>query len=144
MPRLSRWFVRSALVHLVIGFGAGAALLCVKAGLADPLLWVWLPAHADALLAGWMIQLACGVGYWILPRLGAAGRGRSWLAVLAFVLLNAESALCLGSGALRQAAPGEASWMALFAAGVALQTLALCAFAAHAWPRVLRVLTVSV
>lgn len=144
MPRLSRLFVRSALLHLVIGFGAGAALLCVKAGVADPLLWVWLPAHVDALLAGWMIQLACGVAYWILPRLGAAGRGRSWLAALAFALLNAGSALCLGSGALRYVAPGEASLMALFGAGVVLQTLALCAFAAHAWPRVLRSPIVSV
>lgn len=144
MPRLSRFFVRSALLHLVIGFGVGTALLCVKAGVADPLLWVWLPAHVDTLLVGWMIQLACGVGYWILPRLGAAGRGRSWLAVMTFVLLNIGSALCLGSGALRYVAPGEASLTSLFAAGVALQTLALCAFAAHAWPRVLRVQIVSV
>lgn len=144
MPRLSRFFVRSALLHLVIGFGVGTVLLCVKAGVADPLLWVWLPAHVDALLAGWMLQLACGVGYWILPRLGVARRGRSWLAVMSFVLLNTGSALCLGSGALRYVAPGEASLTPLFAAGVALQTLALCAFAAHAWPRVLRVQIVSV
>lgn len=144
MPRLSRLFVRSALLHLVIGFGAGTALLCVKAGVADPLLWVWLPAHVDALLAGWMIQLALGVGYWILPRRGAAGRGRMGLAVAAFAFLNAGSALCLGSGVLQYFEPGAAVLPALFAGGVALQMLALCAFAAHAWPRVLRSPAVSV
>ncbi len=89
MPRLSSWFVRASLVYLALGFSVGAVLLTNKALGVSSLIWNLLPIHSELLLAGWLIQLAVGVAYWILPRLpGSAPRGKPWLTWLAFVMLN--------------------------------------------------------
>lgn len=143
MPRLSCWFVRSALVNLIVGFSLGSVLLLAKASVIDAQVWLWLPAHVDMLLAGWMIQLAMGVGYWILPRLGEAGRGRVRLAALAFVLLNVGLLLSVWTTILRLWLP-EALWLyLLFPLGILLQFGALVSFVVHAAPRIIPMLPVK-
>jgi len=89
VPRLSTWFVRSSLVYLALGFTLGAILL-VNKGLAFlPQVWKLLPIHIEMLLMGWFVQLAAGVGYWILPRLsGERPRGDVRITWLAFWLIN--------------------------------------------------------
>ena len=68
MPRVSRVLVRTAMLHLLLGFGLGAWMLASKSGLmATPALSL-VGAHVDVVLAGWMMQLAMGVASWILPR----------------------------------------------------------------------------
>ena len=77
MPHLSRLFMRAALVYLGFGFTLGALLLANKGIPFAPFVWGLLPAHIEFLLLGWFLQLAFGVAYWILPRLGrASGRGK--------------------------------------------------------------------
>ncbi len=69
MPQPAIWMVRAALVHLLVGAALGALVLLIKAGVGVPL-WVgrtW-PLHGEMMLLGWMVQLAMGVGYWILPK----------------------------------------------------------------------------
>lgn len=130
MPRVSVWFVRAALVHLALGFTAGAVLLAGKGvplvpGIAPRL----RPAHMEFLLVGWTIQLVMGVAIWIFPRfrLSELAYGRMWAAWLAFVLLNAGVWLVALSGWL---APGAAL------GGRLLEIAAAAAFVANLWGRV--------
>ena len=108
MPRLSLWFLRSALTYLVLGVSAGALLLAnrgVPFGTWVPLL---RPLHVEFLLVGWTIQLAFGVGFWILPRFRAgAERRRERFAWIAYWLLNA-GVLTTGIGGTA-GAPGRSS-----------------------------------
>lgn len=67
MPRISIWFVRTALLYCGAGFAAGAYQLTHTAGyVAPPPGWM-RTFHIEGLLVGWMAQLAFGVAIWILP-----------------------------------------------------------------------------
>ena len=92
MPRLSRWFIRAALLYLTLGFTFGGLMLFNKGVPLSVWLWRLLPAHVEFLLLGWTVQLATGVGFWILPRFGSL-RGNERIAWVSFVLLNAFSGL---------------------------------------------------
>lgn len=135
MPALSILFIRAALLWLIVGAGFGGVLLAGKAGTAWGSLGAAVPAHAEVLLFGWMLQLAFGVAFWILPRDEQNLRPRPSLAWSSFVLLNAGLAAALSSRAwtLLGATPAP-RWIL---SGAAFAFLAgAAAFAAHAWPRV--------
>ena len=87
MPPLSVWSVRAALIWLAVGALTGALVLG-RVAFGHPEWGSWIPAHAEMMLMGWMVQLAFGVAHWILPRHGPKGRGAEWPVVLAIVLLN--------------------------------------------------------
>ena len=128
MPRLSVWFVRTALVYLGVGFTLGATLLFHKGVPLAAALWRLLPAHIEFVLVGWTVQLGLGMAFWILPRWGAA-RGNETPAWLAYALLNL--------GVLLVAASQVLAWPAVLPLlGRAAELLAALAFAVHAWPRV--------
>jgi cbb3-type cytochrome oxidase subunit 1 len=129
MPRLSVWFVRTALCYLAIGLLAGALLL-VSRGV---FLGAWVahlrPVHIEFLLMGWTVQLALGVAFWILPRFRVgAERGPEGLAWLSYGLLNAGVVMA----ALGPAAGLPATVPLL---GHTAEALAAAAFSVHAWPR---------
>jgi heme/copper-type cytochrome/quinol oxidase subunit 1 len=128
MPRLSRWFIRSALVYLALGFTLGALMLSNKGAPLSPLLWQLLPAHIECLVVGWTVQLMMGVAFWILPRFQGQ-RGNETPAWVAFCLLNL-GALLAGFG------PTLALSGWVMTAGRAAEAAAVAAFAVHAWPRI--------
>ena len=128
MPRLSCWFIRAALIHLLIGFTLGSLLLWNKGVPLHPLIWRLLPAHMEFLLIGWTVQLAFGVAFWILPRFGTA-RTQAWLAWLAFGFINLGGWL-VGVGAVWGASP----WLTV--SGRVLEAAAVVAFVLHIWPRI--------
>ena len=143
MPLLTRCAIRMALLYLLLGFVIGGLLISAKAGVVDVRAWLWLPSHVDLLLVGWMIQMAIGMAYWILPRLRMSAqadhltRGCSVLAWLAFVLLNVGLGLAAGLGILRYWLP-DLLWLSnTFPLGIVLQVLALIIFATYAWSRVI-------
>jgi hypothetical protein len=130
MPRLSVLMVRAALLWQALGVTLGGLMLAAK--VAPMPAWVWLArgSHVHTLLVGWLVQLACGVAFWILPRLDAAGdRGDERPARLAAAALNLGVALAVVGGFV--ALP----WAEL-AAG-ALYAVGGLAFVAHAWRRVI-------
>lgn len=89
MPLLSRWMVKFALVYLALGFTLGGLLLANKGVPIHPLLWLLLPAHQEFLINGWMVHLALGVAFWILPRFAhEPKRGNTRLAWMGWILLN--------------------------------------------------------
>jgi hypothetical protein len=128
MSALSVWYVRTAMVYLIIGFTLGLLLLINKGIAVHPALWRLLPAHVEFLLLGWTLQLAFGVAFWILPRFQTQ-RGNVRLAWLAYLLLN--GGIWITVAGYWFGARGGIIW-----AGRTLEACAAVAFALHAWPRV--------
>lgn len=128
MPAISVWSIRAALLYLIAGFTFGALMLTNKGLPISPLVWRLLPIHMEFLLAGWLVQLAMGVAFWILPRFRNQ-RGNSQVALAAFILLNTGIWLVVIGNAF-----GASS--SLILAGRLAETGAAVAFAIHAWPRV--------
>lgn len=128
MPRLSVWFIRLALAYLATGFTFGALMLANKGLSFAPMLWRLRPAHIEVLLVGWMVQLAMGVAFWILPRFQAS-RGDVRPAWLALVLIN------LGIGLVALSLVVDlGGWNVVV--GRLAELIAVAAFALHAWPRI--------
>lgn len=129
MPAVSVWFIRSALLYLLVGFSLGALLLAGKGLTLSPGLWRWLPVHIELLLVGWLVQLVMGVAYWIFPRFGMTpqARGREGFAWLALGLLNLGIWTAC-AGLLRD-------WPAMAVAGRSLEVLAAAAMALNVWAR---------
>ena len=125
MPRVSAWFVRASLLHLVAGFCIGAVLLASKGITLGFDLWTLRPIHIEMLLVGWMIQLVMGVAIWIFPRfvLRRAPARSAITAWLAFALINSGVVL-VGFGGM------------LPAAGRMREMGAPASFAIHLWGRV--------
>jgi len=94
------------------------------------MLWALLPAHIEFLVSGWIVQLAMGVAFWILPRFPeGAPRGNESIAWAAFVLLNLGIWLVALGPVLM-----EVPWLVL--AGRLLETGSALTFVIHAWRRV--------
>ncbi|HEU4763308.1 MAG TPA: hypothetical protein VFS28_01550 [Gemmatimonadales bacterium] len=68
MPRLSRWLVRTAFVHLLLALTLGVVALSPRAQAAWPALGRAAPAELHLFVVGWITQLIAGVAYWLFPR----------------------------------------------------------------------------
>lgn len=66
MPRLSQWFVKSAVIYLIIGMLAGIIMGAKQDFSAAP-------AHAHLNLIGWVTMTLMGLYYTVFP--GKAERG---------------------------------------------------------------------
>lgn len=129
MPRLSVWFIRTALLYLGAGFTLGSLSLMQKAFPTLPWTPMLLTMHMEFLLTGWTLQLAMGVAYRMLPRFTYGPKwGNESSAWLAYILLNI-GVLSVASGSL-----AGLYQMALF--GRIAETAGTAAFLRHAWPRI--------
>lgn len=97
MPPLTRWFIKTALVYLVLSLIAG--VLTVAGPVIPPL----QPAaslttlYLQVLIIGWITQLIFGVAYWMFPiYTREVPRGRPFVGRLSYVLLNAGLILRVG------------------------------------------------
>lgn len=125
MPRVTAWFIRASLCHMMGGFALGALLLASKGVALPARVWSLRSVHIEMLLVGWMIQLVLGVAIWIFPRFVLHRRPRqsAFTAWLAFALLNVGVLLvCVGD--------------ATAVAGRASELAAAASFAIHLWGRV--------
>ncbi len=68
MPKLSVWMVRSSLLWMGLGFLFGSLLLHHKGIPIYAWTWRLLPPHIEIMIFGWVVQLAMGMAFWILPR----------------------------------------------------------------------------
>ncbi|HEY7636937.1 MAG TPA: hypothetical protein VH763_15415 [Gemmatimonadales bacterium] len=133
MPRLTRWFVRAAMLYLVAALVLGVAIQ-VPAWAQVPLFRALWPTYLHLLVVGWLTQLIFGVAYWMFPRYSAEQpRGSERLGWAGLILLNTGLSLRIiaepwysvaGSGGI------------LLVASALLQLLAGWAFVANTWPRI--------
>ncbi len=129
MPRLSVYFVRASLIYLILGFTLGGLLLANKGVMISPLIWALLPIHIEFTFVGWMVQLAIGIAFWILPRFSKSPiRGDERWSWGAFILLNA-GIICV----VLQSLFGL-HWLSFI--GRIFEALALTAFVIGNWKRV--------
>jgi hypothetical protein len=129
MPRLSVWAIRLSLIYFLLGFTLGALMLANKGLPFAPWVWNLLPVHIDILLFGFVIQLAIGMAYWILPRYRGGSRGNEIVLWITVGLLNLGIWMVTFIGLLNL--PGQ--WLAV---GRLLEGIAAVLFAFQAWRRI--------
>lgn len=132
MPTLTRWFLKAALVYLILALCAGILLALPGMNSTSGL----FPVYLHMLTFGWLTQLIFGVAFWMFPKYSTAKpRGHEWLGWAAFILLNIGLVLRIIFEPLHGAMPSSlSSWMLVAAA--LLQWLAGVTFVANTWPRV--------
>lgn len=132
MPTLTRWFLRAALVYLILA-------LCVGILLALPgerFNFGLFPVYIHTLAFGWLTQLIFGVALWMFPKYSSAKpRGHEWLGWATFILLNTGLILRIVFEPLHSMTPTSFSSWALAGAAL-LQWLSGMAFVVNTWTRV--------
>lgn len=137
MPYLSRLMIRTALIWFGLGYTIGGLLLVNKGLPLFAWLWTLRMTHVHLLLIGWLVQFACGVAFWILPRLDASGaRGNERLVWLCYVALNCGTILAAFHDPLAAAFGPRAGLDAMLLVAGVLYLIAVTAFAIHAKPRI--------
>ncbi|MFT3895418.1 MAG: hypothetical protein QM730_27655 [Anaerolineales bacterium] len=68
MPPLTRWFLKAALVYLILALCAGILL-----ALPDPIAGLF-PVYFHLLTFGWLTQLIFGVALWMFPKFTSPNR----------------------------------------------------------------------
>ncbi len=135
MPKLARWYVKSALAYLVVG-AILAALALSNAAVLPPALLAMRPLAWHLLTLGWATRLIFGVAYWMFPHMGKeAPRGDERVLWAAFWCLNVGLLLRVVGEPLGALRPGLVPPVVLQASAV-LQVAAAWLFAAETWPRV--------
>jgi hypothetical protein len=136
MPRLTRWFVKTALVYLV------AALFVWVVEAAQTVLNLPLviatvqPTYLHLFTVGWITQMIFGVAYWMFPRASRVRpRGSETLAAAVYGLINMGLVLRVIAEPFRALRPGLVpDW--LLTASALLQSLAGVCFVISIWGRV--------
>lgn len=129
MPRLSVYYIRASLIYVLLGFTFGGLLLANKGFMISPAIWMLLPIHIEFDLVGWLVQLAMGVAFWILPRFSKGPvRGNERLSWLSFLLINLGILLVASDDIF------EAQWLGLTGRG--METLSLILFVMGNWRRI--------
>lgn len=130
MPRHALYYVRAAMVWLLVGGITGVLAATYKAWPVEPIFWRLLALHREAMLVGWTTQIILGVGLWIFPRyLDPAEKTPEAPAWVGWVLLNAG----LASAGLARGL-GAPVWVVV--AGHAVEVVGVLAALLHAWRRV--------
>lgn len=135
MPKLSRFFVKSALLCLVLGSLLAGLALSGADGLS-PVLLALRPLAWHLLTVGWATQLVFGVAFWMFPHMPAGpSRGDERLAWPAFWALNGGLALRAVGEPLAGLRPAPISAVLLPLAAT-LQLAGIVIFVLLMWPRV--------
>lgn len=136
MPPLTRWFIKTGLVYLVL------SLLTGVLAAADPILQLpsplagLMPLYFQLLMVGWVTQLIFGIAYWMFPIASRdAPRGNARLGWVAHICLNAGLLLRVITELSNVL---DAFPVLQWAVGVslALQLVAAGAFVINTWNRV--------
>jgi hypothetical protein len=136
MPRLARWYVRTAFLYFVSGFLLGAVMLADKWLGPHVVIVALRQVHVHFLLVGWMTQFIIGVAYWMFPRFTRERpRGSERIAWIVYFLLN--SGLLLRGLAEPLYTLGQTGWPGpALGLSALLQAAAGLMFVANTWGRV--------
>lgn len=129
MPRVVRWYLKTALVYF-----AAALLLNIALALrgGGPL----QPVFLHLLVVGWISQLIMGVAIWMFPKYTTAQpRGKEWVNWTVYALINIGLLLRAASEPMLVYRPALL-WRYLIVASALFQWIAGLLFAWMAWRRV--------
>jgi hypothetical protein len=136
MPRLTRYFIKTALIYLALSLVLGA-LLAARAAFDWPAeLAALSPVFFHLFMVGWVTQLIFGMLFWMLPKSSKElPRGNEQVAWAAYVLINCGLVLrVIGEPLTVWRAEWGLGWLLGLAA--LLQLAGGWAFIVNAWPRV--------
>jgi heme/copper-type cytochrome/quinol oxidase subunit 1 len=136
MPRLTRYFIKTALVYLAVAMLLGLLLTLRSTVDLPPELLALSPVYFHLFMVGWVAQLICGMMFWMLPKYSREKpRGHEQLAWAAYVLINAGLILrVIGEPLVAVRSDWGAGW--LLALSSLLQLAGGWAFIVAVWPRV--------
>ncbi len=129
MPTITRYFIKAAMVHFVIGLLMGF-LITARSLLNLPTsILILNPTYLHLLVVGWITQLIFGVAYWMFPKYSKEKpRGDERVGWAIFALLN--------GGLLLRVVGEPLSIGALLPIAAVLQFIAVWLFIIAVWPRV--------
>src|SRR6476469_8231747 len=134
MPRLTRWYLRAAMLHLGGALVLGVLLQWPAVRAELPVIVVLFPTLLHLLVVGWITQVIFGVAYWMFPRYSAEQpRGSERMGWSTFASLNVGLLLRVVGEPLH--ALGRAT-AGLLVASALLQLLAGWTFVLNTWPRI--------
>ncbi len=135
MPPLTRWFVKTSLIYLILALVTGLLLILqstfqwtIPAGL--------FPMYIHLFVLGWLTQLIFGVVYWMFPKYSnEKPRGSESLGWWTYAMLNLGLLLRVIAEPIHSTLPNPLSgWTLVLSA--ALQFLAGLGFVINSWGRV--------
>ena len=136
MPRLTRYFIKTALVYLAAALALGLLLAARSAVDLPPELLALSPVYFHLFMVGWVTQLIFGMLFWMLPKSSKElPRGHEKLAWAAYILINCGLVLrVIGEPLTALRADWGLGW--LLSLSALLQLAGGWAFIANTWPRV--------
>lgn len=136
MPRLTRYFIKTALVYLAAAMSIGLLLAARSSVDLPPELLALSPVYFHLFMVGWVMQLIFGMLFWMLPKYSRERpRGHERLAWAAYWLINAGLLLrVIGEPLVAVRSDLGVGW--LLALSALLQLIGGWAFIAAVWPRV--------
>lgn len=84
MPTITRWYVKTSLISLLLGISLGAVQLYPKINLPGA-----YPIFIHLLTFGWLTQLIFGIAIWMFPTFSKEmPRGPEWIGWIIYASLN--------------------------------------------------------
>ncbi len=135
MPPLTRWFVKTSFIYLILALIAGLFLV-----MGSTFQWTMpgglFPVYIHLFVLGWLSELIFGVVYWMFPKYSnEKPRGSDKLGWWTYVLLNLGLLLRVIAEPMQSMQPSLPSGWTLVSAAV-LQFLAGLLFVINSWGRV--------
>lgn len=136
MYQQARFFIRTALLWLVLAIFVFALLLVNQGFNIDPRISALQPVAYHLLMVGWATQLIGGVALWMFPPFTKSQpRGNESLGWVTYVALNMGLALRVIAEPLNALSP-SAVFAAMLALSALLQVIAIWCLVFQLWPRV--------
>ena len=136
MPTVTRWFLKSSLLYLLIAVILGVLQEIPTLESLNLPVRAFSPFYFHSFMVGWVAQLIFGVVFWMFPKYTKEQpRGSETLGWWTFWLLNTGLLIRLVAEPA-QAIQNQVWWGWLLAFSAVLQWLAGMAFVLNTWRRV--------
>lgn len=135
MPPLTRWFVKTSFIYLILALVTGLLLM-----MQSTFKWImpsgFFPVYVHLFVLGWLTQLIFGVVYWMFPKYSnERPRGSESLGWWTYALLNLGLLLRVIAEPIHSTQSNPLSGWTLVAAAF-IQLLAGLTFVINSWGRV--------
>jgi hypothetical protein len=136
MPPLTRWFIKSAFIFLVVALALRIIQSIPALVRSSPFLSALGPVYFHLFLVGWVTQLIFGIVFWMFPKFSMEHPRRSErLGWATFWFLNTGLGFRVIAEPMNSIEPGSA-WGWLLILSALLQWLAGMGFVINTWVRV--------